>query len=158
MENKRVVNQEMVQMEKTKSVCPMCRSYAKQQTSKPIAVMCCEGACLKRRGSKAGSKHSLSFTCSRENSSYLFGRHITKNTGQMLVRNSKRVIALEGCFIKCSSRMMKGVIGDLEPEVILADTLYDFDKNLFGIDEMSEEEIKAHAEEVAQKLVESLYR
>ena len=38
---------EIVQMEKTKNVCPMCEDYAKQQASKPIAVMCCEGACLR---------------------------------------------------------------------------------------------------------------
>ncbi len=52
--------------------------------------------------------------------------------------------------------MMKGVIGDFAPEVILADNLYVFDRNLFGIDEVSEEEIKTHTEEVARKLFESL--
>ena len=49
--------------------------------------------------------------------------------------------------------MMKSVIGELEPEVIIADSLYDFNRSLFGIDEMAEDEIKIHAMEVARKLV-----
>ncbi len=52
--------------------------------------------------------------------------------------------------------MMKGVITKLEPEVIIADQLYDFDRSLFGINEMSEDEIKIHSEEVAKKIVEKL--
>jgi hypothetical protein len=60
---------------------------------------------------------------------------------------------LEGCFIECASRMMKGVIPDLNPQVVVADSLYDFDRSLFGIDQMAEEEIRAHAMTVAQKIV-----
>jgi hypothetical protein len=49
--------------------------------------------------------------------------------------------------------MMRGVVPDLAPRVIVADSLYDFDRNLFGIDQMTEEEIKTHAMTVAQKVV-----
>jgi len=52
--------------------------------------------------------------------------------------------------------MMNGVISDLEPEVIVADGLYEFDRSLFGVDEMTEDEIKTHAQEVAKKIVEKL--
>ena len=36
------------------------------------------------------------------------------------------------------------------------DSLIEFDRNLFGIDQMSEEEIKAHALTVARKVVKEL--
>jgi len=52
--------------------------------------------------------------------------------------------------------MMRGVIGDLEPEVIIADRLYDFDRRLFGIDEMPRVEIEAHARTVAEKVAKRL--
>ncbi len=85
------------------------------------------------------------------------GGAFTKNTGQRnLVRKAPKVIAIEGCFINCSSRVMKSVISELEPEVIVADKLYDFDRSLFGIDEMSEDEIKIHSQEVAKRIVERL--
>jgi uncharacterized metal-binding protein len=81
------------------------------------------------------------------------GGAFTKDTGQRsLVRNAPRVIALEGCFLNCSSRMMRGVISDLEPEIIIADRLYNFDRRLFGIDEMLPEEIATHAHAVAEQV------
>ncbi len=52
--------------------------------------------------------------------------------------------------------MMKGVIPGLEPEVVIANQFYTDDKSLFGIDELPEEEIKARAQQVAQKVVETL--
>ena len=38
---------EVIHLEKTRNVCPMCEDYAARQASKPVAVMCCEGACLR---------------------------------------------------------------------------------------------------------------
>jgi uncharacterized metal-binding protein len=82
------------------------------------------------------------------------GGAITKDTGQRnLVRNAKRVIALEGCFIKCASRMMKGVLSDLDLEIYLVDRYYDFDKKLFGIYEVTEQELKKFAHAATNKIV-----
>ncbi len=41
-------------------------------------------------------------------------------------------------------------------DIVVADQLYEFNRSLFGIDEMPEEEIAELAEEAAKKLVESL--
>jgi hypothetical protein len=38
---------ETVRIEKTSNVCPVCEDYAKNQASKPVATMSCEGACLR---------------------------------------------------------------------------------------------------------------
>ena len=38
---------EVVHLEKTGNVCPMCEDYAKNQASKPVAIMSCEGACIR---------------------------------------------------------------------------------------------------------------
>jgi uncharacterized metal-binding protein len=145
---------EVVKIRKTMDVCPMCENYATQQASKPIAVMSCEGGCL--RGEI--SRHATNILCHslapKETVRICLGGAFNKDTGQrQLVRGAKRVIAIEGCFIKCSSRMMQGVISDLNPEIIIADQLYDFDRNLFGIDEMGEEDIKAKARVVAEKVL-----
>jgi hypothetical protein len=40
--------------------------------------------------------------------------------------------------------------------VVIADRLYEFDRRLFGIDEMPEEEIKEHAGEVANSLLDMI--
>lgn len=148
---------EVIHVEKTRNVCPMCEDYAKRQASKPVAVMCCEGACLRGEVARQAANLLCHSLAPEQTVRVCLGGAFTKDTGQRgLVRNAPRVIALEGCFLNCSSRMMKGVLGHLEPEVIIADRLYDFDRHLFGIDEMPRTEIEAHARTVAQKVAESL--
>jgi len=78
------------------------------------------------------------------------------NDGYEVARNAQRVIALEGCFINCASRMMHGVIVGLGAEVIVADRLYDFDRSKFGIEEMPAEQTEAHARTGAQKIAATL--
>ena len=146
---------EQVRIEKTKNVCPMCEDYSRQHASKPVVVMCCEGACL--RGEIA--RQAANILCHRlapgQTVRLCLGGAFTKDTGQRsLARNGAAVMAVEGCFLECASRMMKGVIPDLAPEVIIADGLYEFDRNLFGIDEMAEGQIRSHAEDVAAKIAE----
>ncbi len=52
--------------------------------------------------------------------------------------------------------MMRGAIPGLEAQAIEADTPYEFDRGLFGIDEMSDEEMTSHARTVAERLAEQL--
>jgi len=148
---------ETIRIEKTKNTCPMCEDYAKKQASKPVAVMCCEGACLRGEVARQAANLICHSLAPEKTVRICLGGAFTKDTGQRnLVGNAKRVIALEGCFIQCSSRMMKGVINGLEPEVIVADRLYDFEKKLFGVEEVTESQIKTYAEEVAGKIVQKL--
>lgn len=135
----------------------MCEDYAKRQETKPIAVLCCEGACLRGEVARQAA-NILCHTLAPERTVRIcLGGAFTKDTGQRsLVRNAEKVIAVEGCYINCASRMMQGVVVSLEPKVIVADRLYDFDRNIFGIDEMTAEEIAAHARTVAEKIFQSL--
>jgi uncharacterized metal-binding protein len=142
---------EIVRIEKTPKVCPMCEDYARRNTAKPVVVMCCEGACL--RGEVA--RRAANLLCHRlapETTVRLcLGGAFTKDGGQRgLARNAPRLLAIEGCFLECATRMMKGVTPEASPEMIIADKLYQFDRRLFGIDEMPDEEINRHAEDVAR--------
>ena len=147
------VEYETVNIEKTTKVCPLCENYAKKQTSKPVVVMSCEGACLRGEVARRAA-NILSFELAPEKAARLcLGGAFTKDCGQRaLARNAGRVIAIEGCYLECATRMMKGVIPELEPEVVVADGLYEFDRNLFGIEEMPEAELSEHAREVAKAL------
>jgi uncharacterized metal-binding protein len=144
---------ETVNIVKTRNVCPMCEDYAKREASKPVVIMCCEGACLRGEIARQASNLVCHKLAPDKTVRLCLGGAFTKDTGQRgLVRNGQRVIALEGCFLECSSRMMKGAIPNLQPEIIIADGLYDFDRSLFGIDEMPESQIKIHAESVAKQV------
>jgi uncharacterized metal-binding protein len=148
---------ETARIMKTDNTCPMCESYAKDQADKPIAVMCCEGACLRGEIARQASNLICHKLAPDKTVRICLGGAFTKDTGQRnLVRNAKELIAVEGCFLECASRMMGGVIPGLVPRVIVADSLYDFDRNLFGMDQMAEDEIKTHAMTVAQKITRGL--
>jgi len=145
---------EIVAIERTRNVCPVCEEYAQRHASKPIAIMSCEGACL--RGEIA--RRAANLVCHRlapeKTVRICLGGAFTKDTGQRgLVRNAPRVVALEGCFIECASRMMKGAVAGLSPEVIVTDKLCDFDRALFGVDELTDDEIDALAGEVAENVI-----
>jgi uncharacterized metal-binding protein len=148
---------EVVRIEKTKNSCRLCEDYAEKQKTKPVAVMSCEGACLRGEGARRAANILCQSLAPEKTVRICLGSAFTKDTGQRaLVRNAPRVIALEGCVVNCSSRMMNGAVNGLNPEVVNADRLYDFDRKLFGIEELPSEQIEAHARAVAQKIADTL--
>ena len=149
------VEYEVIRIEKTRAVCSVCENYANEQASKPIALMCCDGACLRGEVARRAAD-TVAYTLLPESTVRIcLGGAFTKDTGQRgLVRNAERVVAIEGCSIKCASRMMQGVLPDLHAETIVTDGMFEFDKNLFGVNQMSAEDISIHAHNVAEKIVE----
>ena len=148
---------EVVRIEKAKNGCQLCEQYAERQQTKPVAVICCEGACLRGEVARQAANILCHSLAPEKTARICLGGAFTKDTGQRdLVRNAPRLIALEGCHVNCASRMMSGVIDGLAPEVIIADRLYEFDRTLFGIEEMEPEQIQLHARTVARKIAETL--
>ncbi|HXE96035.1 MAG TPA: putative zinc-binding protein [Dongiaceae bacterium] len=148
---------EVVRIEKPKGNCNLCEEYAERQQSKTIAVMSCDGACLRGEISRQAANVLCHTLAPEKTVRICLGGAFTKNTGQRsLVRSAPRLLALEGCPVNCASRMMGGVIEGLVPEIVRTDRLCDFDRKLFGIDEMSPEEIQAHARTVAHKIAATL--
>lgn len=148
---------EMARIEKTRNSCQLCDDYAQRQKAKPVAVICCEGACLRGEVARRAANILCHSLAPEKTVRICLGGAFTKDGGQRdLVRKADRLIALEGCFVDCASRMMNGVIEGLAPEVVIADRLYEFDRKLFGIEEMPAGEIQAHARTVAQKIAATL--
>ena len=149
------MNYETIKIEKVETACPACEESAEKHFTNPprIAVMACEGACAKGEVARIAA-NLVAHRLARENTVRIcLGGAFTKDTGQRnLVRRANKTIAIEGCFISCSSRMMKGVLPGLCPEIVQADTLYEASLP-FGIDEVSEEELGECARTVAEAVV-----
>jgi uncharacterized metal-binding protein len=140
---------EMIKIEKVEKSCPACEDYSEENSTNPprIAVMACEGACAKGEVARQAA-NIVAHKLARESTVRIcLGGAFTKDTGQ---RNLVRK-AIEGCFISCSSRMMKGVLPDLRAEIVQADMLYETSLP-FGVDEVSEEELKECAQIVANTI------
>src|SRR5512136_617847 len=146
---------ETVKIAKVTGKCPACEDYAAKNSTAPpkIAVMACEGACSRGEVARRAA-NMLAHRLARDKTVRIcLGGAFTKDTGQRnLVRRAEKVIAIEGCFINCSSRMMAGVLPGLEPEIVRADLIYDLDLP-FGIDEVPDEMFTVYAYKVAEQVV-----
>lgn len=147
---------EEIKIEKVDGYCSLCEDYAKKNSTNPtkIAIMSCEGACARGEVSRRAA-NLITHKLAKENTVRIcLGGAFTKEGGQRnLVRETHKAIAIEGCFINCSSRMMKGVIPELKPLVIQADNIYLKDLP-FGIDEVTNEEFNECAKIVAEEIIE----
>jgi uncharacterized metal-binding protein len=150
---------EVIKIKKTSKVCSMCEDSAKSQIQKgiPLAIVSCEGACLRGEVSRRVANH-ICFKAEPEKTSRIcLGGAFTKDTGQRsLVKKAKRVIVLEGCYIECASRMLNGVINNLKQEIIIVDKYYNFDKSLFAINQVTEEEFNQFTNEATIKILNKL--
>lgn len=146
---------ETIKIEKVTGKCPACENYAEKNstTSPKIAVMACEGACARGEVARRAANMVAHRLARDETVRICLGGAFTKDTGQRnLVRRAEKVIAIEGCFINCSSRMMNGAIPELKPEIVRADLIYNLDLP-FGIDEVPDEMFTVYAYQVAERVV-----
>ncbi len=146
---------ETVTIAKVTGKCPACEDYAERYSTTPskIAVMACEGACSRGEVARRAANLVAHRLAPDETVRICLGGAFTKDTGQRnLVRRAAKVIAIEGCFVNCSSRMMVGVLPDLMPEIVRADLVYNLDLP-FGIDEVPDEMFTVYAFRVAEQVV-----
>jgi uncharacterized metal-binding protein len=146
---------ETIKIEKAKQSCPACELYAEKHYTTPprIAILACEGACAKGEVARLAANLVAHELAKERTVRICLGAAFTKDTGQRsLVRRADKTIAIEGCYIACSSRMMKGVLPGLNPEIVQADALYEASLP-FGIDEVSDEAVKKCARIVAETIV-----
>jgi len=151
---------ETIQIRKIEGACGLCEEYSEKNSTTPpkIAVLSCEGACSRGEVSRRAANLIAHHLAKEETVRICLGGAFTKNTGQRnLVRRAEKCLAIEGCFVSCATRMMKGVLPDWNPDVILADSLYD-ESLPFGIDEVSDEKFDEYARKVAEKVVREYVR
>lgn len=146
---------ETIKIEKVEQSCPACEKYVEKYTTTPprIAVMACEGACAKGEVARIAANLVAHKLAKERTVRICLGGAFTKDSGQRdLVRRADKTIAVDGCFLSCSSRMMKGVLPCLRPETVQADALYEASLP-FGIDEVPEETVRECARIVAEIVV-----
>lgn len=147
------VETETVRLEKTRATCSVCEEYAQSQSEKPVVVMSCEGACLRGEISRQAANRLCHELLPETTARLCLGGAFTKDGGQRsLVRNAKHVLALEGCPIRCASRMMRAHFSDLVVDVVVTDALCEFDRSLFRLDALPASAIRALASTVADQV------
>ncbi|MFQ5580926.1 MAG: putative zinc-binding protein [Nitrospiria bacterium] len=148
---------ETIQVKLTNQVCPLGTLYAQKHSTTPpkAAVTSCEGMCLRGEIARRAA-NLIAHQLAPEKAVRICHGGFLETGGGMkeLVQRADQVLVLDGCFMACGTRLTKGAFPELKPDVVITDKLFEFDRNLFGVDEMPEAEIQAHAQVVANKVVE----
>jgi len=147
----------VVAIETIKESCGLCENYAVSQHGKPVAVLCCEGACLRGEVARRATNLLCFELASELTARICLGSAFTKDAGQRkLVKEADKALVLEGCFLRCASRMMAGAVDGLRLETVIVDRFYDFDHSLFGANEVPDATINTFAGEAAGKILDLL--
>ncbi len=145
-----------IQVKLTEKRCELGDAYARKHTTTPpkVAVLSCEGMCL--RGDVARRAATLiAHELAPERTVRVCHGGLLETSGGMreLVEQADQVLVLDGCPLACGTRLLKGAFPEIKPASVFTDGLFEFDRSLFGVDEMAEAEIKAHARTVANRVI-----
>jgi len=141
-------------VEGVKGFCPAGEVYAKQNIAdRKIPVLSCEGPCI--RGEIARLVANL---VAQEVPSFARACHaetfvVPHSAMARWVKEADRSIMIDGCFLKCHGRILKKLIGEDKVVQIDALPLYRKYTDVFLMDDVPEEERKATARQVADKII-----
>ncbi len=137
--------------------CPVGEAYANQQLeAKKIPVLSCEGPCVRGEIARLAANliakevPTLARACHGET---FFVPHSAMASW---VKRSEKAIMIDGCFLKCHGRALKGLVGEEKVVEIDALPLHKKYSNIFSMDDVPEDELKAVARQVADKIIATL--
>lgn len=141
-------------VEGVKGFCPAGEVYAKQNIAdRKIPVLSCEGPCI--RGEIARLAANL---VAQEVPSFARACHaetfvVPHSAMARWVKEADSSIMIDGCFLKCHGRILRKLIGEDKMVQIDAFPLYRKYADRFLMDDVPEEERKAVARQVADRII-----
>jgi uncharacterized metal-binding protein len=140
-----------------KGLCPAGEVYAKRNIEeKKVPVLSCEGPCI--RGEIARLAANL---VSQDLSSFARACHaetflVPHSSMARWVKGAARIVMIDGCFLQCHGRVLTKLVGQEKVIQIDALPLHRKYSDIFLMDDVPEDERKAVARDVADRIVEKL--
>ena len=141
-------------IEGVKGSCPAGEAYALQNLEKSkIPVLSCEGPCIRGEIARLAANLVAQEMSSCARACHAEAFFVPHSTMARWVRQADKSVMIDGCFLKCNGRVLKGLIGNERMIHIDALPLYNKYTDVFSMDDVPEEERKQVAREVAQKII-----
>lgn len=143
-----------LQVEGVKGVCPAGEIYAKQQISaKRIPVLSCEGPCIRGEIARLASNLVAQEVPDLARACYAEAFLVPYSTMAYWIKTAEKCVMVDGCFLKCNGRVLKGLVDEEKIIHIDALPLYKQHTDVFLIEDVPEEERNAVARQVADKII-----
>jgi uncharacterized metal-binding protein len=133
--------------------CPAGEAWAERNIAeRRVPVLSCEGPCI--RGEIARLAANL---VAREKPSHARACHaetffVPHSAMARWVGEAERIVMIDGCFLKCHGRVLKGLVGNGTIVHIDAAPLHRKYSDVFLMDDVPEAERKEVARQVADKI------
>jgi uncharacterized metal-binding protein len=140
-----------------KGYCPAGEVYAKQQIGKKtIPVLSCEGPCIRGEIARLAANFITQDVASLARACHAETFLVPHSSMARWVKEAEKSIMIDGCFLKCHGRVLKELVAEEKVMHIDALPLYKKYTDIFLMDDVPEDERKAVAREVADKVIAKL--
>jgi len=140
-----------------KGLCPAGEAWAKQQIAKKtIPVLSCEGPCIRGEIARLAANLIAQEVPALARACHAEAFFVPHSAMAAWVKGAEKSVMLDGCFLKCHGRVLKNLVGD--EKVIHIDALPFYKKytDVFLMEDVPEDERKATARQVADKIIAKL--
>ncbi|CAG0990128.1 hypothetical protein ANRL3_02716 [Anaerolineae bacterium] len=145
-----------IQVRLTDQRCELGDGYARKYLTTPprVAVLSCEGMCLRGEVARRAA-NLIAHELAPDRTVRVCHGGLLETSGGMrdLVERAEQILLLDGCSLACGTRLLKGAFPASKPTVAFTDQLFELDRPVFSVDEVTDVEIKTHARTVAEKVV-----
>jgi uncharacterized metal-binding protein len=145
-----------IEVKLTEQRCERGDAYASKHMTTPpkTPLLSCEGMCLRGEISRRAA-NLIAHELAPDKTVRICHGGLLEVTGGMreLIERADQTLVLDGCCLACGTRLLKGAMPNVNPTVIITDRLIELEPEIFGVDEMSDADIKAHARAAADHII-----
>ncbi len=140
-----------------KGFCPTGEAYAKQNlAAKKIPVLSCEGPCIRGEIARLAANLIANELPSAARACHAETFFVPHSAMAAWVKGADKVIVIDGCFLSCHGRVVSRLVAEEKVVHVDALSLYKKYTDVFLMDDVPEQERKAVAREVADKIIANL--
>lgn len=144
-------------VQEVKGFCPVGEAYAQQQIeAKTTPVLSCEGPCIRGEIARLAANQVAQEVPALARACHAEAFFVPHSSMARWVTGADKSIMIDGCFLKCHGRVLKELIGEQRVIHIDALRLHKKYSDVFLMDDVPEEDRKAVAREVADKIIAKL--
>jgi uncharacterized metal-binding protein len=141
-------------VEGIKGYCPAGEAFAKRAIAeRKIPVLACEGPCIRGEIARQAANLVAQELPGYARACFAETFFVPHSSMAHWVTQADKSVVIDGCFLKCNGRALKGLLEDGKLIDIDALPLYKKYTDVFLMEDVPEEERKAVARQVADKII-----
>ena len=148
-----------LEVQGVKGLCPAGEAYANEQIAKKtLPVLSCEGPCIRGEIARLAANLIAQEVPALARACHAEAFFVPHSAMAQWVKGAEKSVMIDGCFLSCHGRVLRNLVG--KEKVIQFDALPLYKKytDVFRMDDVPEEERKAVARQVADKIIATLKR